>query len=85
MGDFPACHVSLPEGTLPETNISPENGWLENKPFLLGSPTSNDRFLLLVVGFGRWRCPRSQMCIFIFDLNEVMNECLGKICLDGKR
>ena len=23
--------------TLPETNISPENGWLEYKPFLLGS------------------------------------------------
>ena len=22
--------------TLPETNISPENGWLEDDPFLLG-------------------------------------------------
>ena len=24
--------------TLPETNIAPENGWLEYKPFLLGRP-----------------------------------------------
>ena len=23
------CHVILPEGTLPETNIAPKNGWLE--------------------------------------------------------
>ena len=22
-------YVSLPEGTLPETNMEPENGWLE--------------------------------------------------------
>ena len=28
MGMF-HCYVSLPEGTLPETNIAPENGWLE--------------------------------------------------------
>ena len=24
------------KNTLPKTNIAPENGWLEDKPFLLG-------------------------------------------------
>ena len=30
-------YVSFREGTLPETNIfAPENGWLEDDPFLVG-------------------------------------------------
>ncbi len=28
----------LQRATLPETNIAPENGWLEDNPFLLGWP-----------------------------------------------
>ena len=34
---FPASYVSLPECTLPENKwFAPENGWLEDDPFLSG-------------------------------------------------
>ena len=37
---MPASLVGFPAAnyTLPETNIAPENGWLEYDPFLLGWP-----------------------------------------------
>ncbi len=36
-------------GNLPKTNVAPENGWLEDDPFLLGfSPFSGANWLLVL-------------------------------------
>ena len=38
--------------TLPETNIAaPENGWLGDKPFLLGKPIFRDELLVFWGGY----------------------------------
>ena len=43
----------IQNNTLPETNVSPENGWLEYKPFLLGWPIFRGELLVLGrIGFG---------------------------------
>ena len=44
---FPASHVSFWSGTLPETNIATENGWLEDD-FPFGKPY----FQLAMLVFG---------------------------------
>ena len=66
--------LSSRPGTLPETNIARENGWLEYKPFLFGKayfqgPTVrySGRVILLAYGFcliqgTRKDVPRSRTC-----------------------
>ena len=44
--------VSFREGTLPETNMAPENGWLEYNRFLLGWPI----FMGRTVSFREFIC-----------------------------
>ena len=52
--------------TIPETNIAPENEWLEDKPFLLGPGNFSGAF---AVSFREGN-------FFIFDLLGVQNMCM---------